>query len=166
MPRVHYVKAARKENPVAKVGEPYYWWKFRYGGKHYSLTPPRPSQLTQSAYLGGVRALAEEAEDWPIEEASDFEGLRDEVCSRLSELRDEAQDSLDNMPENLQEGDTGQMLQERIDNCDNAESEISGMDFDYEPEDGLDEEEKDEDFQTWVSEKRDEIVSLISDCEV
>ncbi len=59
MPRVTHVKKARKDNPVCKAGESYYWWKFRYGGKRYSLTRPRPSQLTQSAYFGGLRALCE-----------------------------------------------------------------------------------------------------------
>ena len=43
MPRVHHVKSARKDNPVAKKGESYYWWKFRYGGKRYSKTP-RPGR--------------------------------------------------------------------------------------------------------------------------
>ncbi len=53
MARAHFVKKARKDNPAAgiKAGDSYYWWKFRRGGKHYSKTAPRPSQLTQSEYL-------------------------------------------------------------------------------------------------------------------
>ena len=42
MPRVNYVKKARKAIPGAdiKVGDAYYWWKFRYGGKHVSKIRP------------------------------------------------------------------------------------------------------------------------------
>ena len=43
MPRVNYVKKARKNNPAVKRGESYFWWKFRYGGKQYSKTRPRQS---------------------------------------------------------------------------------------------------------------------------
>jgi hypothetical protein len=49
MPRVHFVKKARKAhgNGVEK-GDSYYWWEFRYGGKRVSKTYPKRSQLTQS----------------------------------------------------------------------------------------------------------------------
>ena len=48
MARVIHVQKARKDNPAVKKGQPYYHWSFRFGGKHYSATYPRPSQLTQS----------------------------------------------------------------------------------------------------------------------
>ena len=44
-PRVHYVKSARKDNPVAKKGEPYYWWQSYCSPKQFSKTPPRPWSL-------------------------------------------------------------------------------------------------------------------------
>jgi len=50
MPRVHFVKHARKDNDLVKKGESYYWWKFRFTGKCMSKTPPRKSQLTESEY--------------------------------------------------------------------------------------------------------------------
>jgi hypothetical protein len=133
MPRVHHVKKARKDNPVCKKGESYYWWKFRYGGKRYSLTRPRPSQLTQSAYFGGLRALCEQIEDTEVNDNDDFTSLRDDVASELNVLGNEAQESLDNMPEQLQYAPTGELLQERIDACENASSEVESIDeFDEE----------------------------------
>ena len=139
MPRVTFVKAARKDNPVCKKGESYYWWKFRYGGKRYSLTRPRPSQLTQSAYFGSLRALVEQIEDTNIADNDDFETLRDEVASELQTIGSEAQESLDNMPESLQYSPTGELLQERVDACENASSEVESVEeFDEEEPDSDD----------------------------
>jgi hypothetical protein len=62
MPRVHHVKRAAKDNAAVKKGQPYYWWKFRYGGKRVSATPPRPSQLTMSK-MSSVLSAQEALED-------------------------------------------------------------------------------------------------------
>ncbi len=133
MPRVTHVKSARKDNPVCKKGESYYWWKFRYGGKRFSLTHPRPSQLTQSSYFGGLRALCEQIEDTEVNDNDDFTSLRDEVSSELQTIGSEAQESLDNMPEQLQYAPTGELLQERVDACENASGEVESVDeFDEE----------------------------------
>jgi hypothetical protein len=138
MPRVTHVKKARKDNPVCKKGESYYWWKFRYGGKRYSLTRPRPSQLTQSAYFGTLYSMQEEIEDWSGETYDDFESLKEDITSQIDDLRSETQDSLDNMPDQLQYSPTGELLQERVDALDSAESELDCIDE-------FDEEEPEED---------------------
>jgi len=143
MPRVTHVKAARKDNSVCKKGESYYWWKFRFGGKRYSLTRPRPSQLTQSAYYGTVRSLVEQIEDSNPEDNDEFVGLRDEILGGIEELGNDCQDGLSNMPESLQYSPTGELLQERIDACENAQSEIECIEeFDEEEpsEDDFDQE--------------------------
>jgi hypothetical protein len=133
MPRVNFVKAARKPNKVAAVGEPYYWWKFRFGGKHYSTTRPKPSQLTQSAYKSTVRKLVERVEEMTAEDYDDFESQKDDIKSELDSLRDEAQSSFDNIPEALQYAPTGELLQERISALEEADSNIDGIDeFDFE----------------------------------
>ena len=87
MPRVTFVKSARKDNPVAKKGESYYWWKFRYGGKRYSKTRPRPSQLTQSPYYSQVRSLVEQIEDATVTDQEQFEELRDAMREELESLQ-------------------------------------------------------------------------------
>lgn len=134
MPRVVFVKSARKDNPVAKKGESYYWWKFRYGGKRYSKTPPKQSQLTQSPYFAALYDLQDEVEDTEITCFDDLEQLSDSIREQIAELRDQAQESLDNMPEQLQYAPTGELLQERIDACDGAESEIDMVEEFDEPE--------------------------------
>jgi hypothetical protein len=127
MPRVTHVKSARKDNPVCKKGESYFWWKFRYGGKRYSLTRPRASQLTQSAYYGTVRSLCEQIEDANIQDSDELISVRDDIQSELECLRDETQESLDNMPDALQYSPTGELLQERIDAVENALSEVENI---------------------------------------
>lgn len=135
MPRVHHVKSARKANPVAKKGEPYYWWKFRHGGKRYSTKPPRPSQLTQSNYLGTVRSIVESIDDASFSDFEEFNSFREDIMSQVQDLQGETQESLDNMPESLQYSPTGELLQERIDALSNAESELDSTDeFEFEEE--------------------------------
>jgi len=151
MPRVTFVKSARKDNPVCKKGESYYWWKFRYGGKRYSLRPPRPSQLTNSPYYGGIRSLVEMIEDAIVKDEDTLTELRDEVRDRLEEIGSECQESLDNMPDSLMYSPTGELLQERVDACENAQSEVEMIDefdfdeedFDREEYDGMDDDEDD-----------------------
>jgi hypothetical protein len=154
VPRVHYVKSARKDNPVCKKGESYYWWKFRYGGKRYSLKPPRPSQLTNSPYYGGIRSLVEQIEDTTVTDSDQLNALKEEVRDRLEELQSECQDSLDNMPDALQYSPTGELLQERVDACDSAMSDLDSIEeeFDFEEED-FEDKYSDDDFDS--DEERD-----------
>lgn len=171
MPRVTHVKKAQKDNPVCLKGESYYWWKFRFGGKHYSLTPPRGSQLTQSAYYGTVRGLVETIDDYKCEEPTDLESLRDEVASDIRQAGEECNESKENMPEGLQEGDTGQMLEERYNTCEAAGDELEGMDLDFESELDADDkditdDDRDQEKQEWISEKKDEMSEFINECEI
>lgn len=187
MPRVNHVKKARKDNPVCKRGESYFWWKFRYGGKRYSLTRPRPSQLTQSAYYGAVRSLIERIEDSSIGDFEEFESLADEVKDELQTIGQECQDGLDNMPDSLQYSPTGELLQERIDACENAESEIECIEeFDFEEEEfdaedceteeeveeaeaaheSSEEIRRDGEFTDWRDNATNELMEAVSNCEV
>jgi hypothetical protein len=123
MPRVHFVKKARKDNPVAKRGEPYFWWKFKTGGrggmKRYSVTRPRRSQLTQSEFLAALYDL----QDVQLEEctnADDFRQLAEDIRA-LAEAQDE---KLQNMPEALRDAAAGETLQERKDGCEEWATEV------------------------------------------
>ena len=136
MARANFVKKARKAQPEAgiEVGDSYWWWEFRFGGKHVSKTKPRASQLTGSAFLSQVYAAHETLEDC----AADREELRcciEGVCNDLESLKDETQGSLDNMPESLQQGPTGELLQDRVDELDNYISELQSVDCDDETTD-------------------------------
>lgn len=101
--KVHYVKSARKDYPAHGIakGEPYYWWKFRYGGKHYSKTAPPPSRLTQSDFL---REWLSIGEDLGREDGATFdETTADEYADRLDALYDSEESKFENLPESLQD---------------------------------------------------------------
>ena len=131
MPRVITVEKARKADPRygIEVGDKYYYWVFKNqrgpGTKVKSKTYPKPSQLTRSNFKSQWRSFGEEIADLAIDDSL-FDALQ-EIAGRIRELGEECQGSLDNMPEGLQQGSTGEMLQERIDNCDTWASEIEGL---------------------------------------
>lgn len=119
MPKVHYVKKARKNNRVAKKGEPYYWWKFRYGPKMYSKEYPDRSQLTQSEFLSGMYALEDRWSSFDLGSSS-FEEAADELEEMAEEVRElgsECESRRDSMPESLQCSETGELLGMRYEQC-------------------------------------------------
>lgn len=127
MPTVTHVKRAQKDNAVCKKGESYYHWSFRYGGKHMSLTYPRASQLTGSAFLSEMYSINEEFGDMVEEDYETTEDMQDvlnDFVSRVEEQRDNSDESFNNMPEGLQEGETGQLLEARVEYCEEMVSEI------------------------------------------
>lgn len=117
MARVH-TRKARKDYPSAgiKKGDTYYTWKTRVtvgksyiGRVHRSLTPPLTT--SSSAY---EQAMAEI--DKAFDGVEDADGLR-AVAEQIRDLGNEEREKYDNMPEGLQQGDTGQLLDERASNC-------------------------------------------------
>lgn len=122
-------------------GEKYFHFTFRYGGKHVRCKDhyPRPSELTQSK-MSGVYSAVESVEDViadvragkadPFDLASALQTASEEVES----VRDEYQESLDNMPEPLQQGPTGEEIQEKVDALDSFASNLSDAGSDIESE--------------------------------
>lgn len=132
--KVHYVAKARKDNQAVKKGEPYWWWKpHMRAGKRYFARKPRRSQVTTSDYLSALYSIQEQAEDAEVDfllTEEDFVNFRDEIESQLEELRQETEEKLENMPEGLREGDTGQLIEERINACEAAVTDIQQIEFD------------------------------------
>lgn len=164
MARANFVKKARKDIPGTdiKAGDSYYWWKFRHGGKNYSKTQPKASQLTNSTFYSGVYAVQEQIGEASADDG--LEGLRDDVVGQLEELRDQCQESHDNMPEGLQQGDTGQLLEDRVSAMDSAIDEFQNIDFD-EPDtseaDDLEREEGEDDatYEARQAEERERLTN-------
>lgn len=121
MPRVTK-RVARKDYPNndIKKGEEYYYWKIRraYGGSVYrSKTYPTPSQLNHG-FAGQIGEI-----QLSLDAAEDADGLRS-VAEEIRSLGEEQGEKFDNMPEGLQQGDTGQLLEERRDQCEEWASAI------------------------------------------
>lgn len=152
MARAHFVKKARKAIPHAEIkkGESYWWWQFYKSGKRYSKTQPKASQLIGSAFLSQMQSFAEDLEELNGDmDANDIESERDRIADEVRSLGDECQEKLDNMPEGLQQGDTGQMLQERVDACEQFASDLESQDI-PEKEEGQSDEEYREALQAAV----------------
>ncbi len=130
--RLHFVKRARKADPKAGIakGDSYFWWKFRYSGVQKSKTRPRPSQLINSPFLRTIAEIEEELSMLTVGDNNpdDVRDAIDNAKSELENLQSETQDSFDNMPEGLQQGDTGQMLEGRIESVEEMIGELDSID--------------------------------------
>ena len=160
--KVHFVKKARKDYPEAgiKKGESYYWWKPRYGGIKRSKTYPSRQELTQSEFLCRVYDIEDELSSIEIDiEGKNKEEIEQEIrdtlesiISEIEELRDECEDKLYNMPEQLQDtSEAGILLQERIDALEDWISELEAIDISIEDNDD-------------IQERVEEILDEISEC--
>lgn len=126
MPKVTFVKKAQKDVPHTNIkkGESYYWWKFRFGGKHCSKTMPRRSQLTRSGFLSSLYDLQDRIGEFTATSIEEFDTFKEDILSEIENLKSECEDNLSNMPESLQESS---ILNERIEGLDNWYSEIEGV---------------------------------------
>jgi hypothetical protein len=147
-------------------GDSYYHWTLFRSATQYSKYKPRQSQLTNSPFLSQIYSISEGIEYFRCEDEFEFDDKRAEVLSELEELRDQCQESLDNMPDGLQQAPTGELLTNRIDSLDSMMSEIEGIEveeieeFEFD-EDSEDDEETQE--QDWNDSKKEMIDSAISE---
>lgn len=145
MPKVHYVKKARKDYPGIKKGQSYYWFKLYKRSKVRQLTRPKRWQLTGSYFLSEVWQLEDEYE-------FDFEDLEtsvEELVNQLESLLDECEANFSNMPDSLQyESETGQMLEERIDGLTEWIDNLRSVDLEYDIE---------KDWAEWAEETEAEL---------
>lgn len=93
-----------------KPGDKYFYFTFRYGGKHIRCAEhyPRPSELTQSK-MSGVYAAVEGVEDTIAEvragksNIEDLAGALESAADDVDSVKDEYQEGLDNMPDGLRD---------------------------------------------------------------
>lgn len=163
MPKVTHVKSAKKDNPVVKKGQPYYWWKFRYGGKQYSVEYPKKSQLTQSSFKSAYFDLQDRIEELRKVKIEELESACESIVDMIEVMLDDAESSLSNIPEHLQ--DT-HILCERVEMLeewkDSFEDNMPELDLEMLQEevdtDGMTEEKAKDAVQKFFSEKVSEIV--------
>lgn len=137
MPRVHTQKA-RKDYPAQgiKKGDTYYKWTTRPGGRgrgilHRSATYPKPWELTSSEFLQRQYQLEHRIGNLGIEEFTT--DTLEEIASEIRELGEEQEEKLQNMPESLQYAPSGEMLQERADNCSSWADELEQIEVEDDP---------------------------------
>lgn len=155
-------RKAQKDYPDhgIKKGDLYWYVSMKTGPRSStikrSLTPFKASQLTTSAFLGGWYAAQEDFAA-SSKESDDIRA----AAETIRELGNEARESFDNMPEGLQQGDTGQRLETRADEAETAADELDNLADEWdaleEPEEPAlgDRDEDDEDYQNELSEYED-----------
>jgi hypothetical protein len=134
MPKVTKVRAA-KDYPDKGIrkGEECYVWRVRLqrgGVDCRSKTYPRPSQLNYG--FSGQR---------DAQEPDDLQSFADQ----LRELGEEQGEKFDNMPEGLQQGDTGQLLEERRDGLESWAGDVESAVQEWQSDLDQLEDDKDED---------------------
>lgn len=130
MTTLHYVKKARKANKAAgiKKGESYYWWQFAFSQKQCSKTRPRRSQyMTRSETLGQIYDLEDQINDMTV--GSVDSSCLDDIKSEIENLRDEVEEKRSNMPEQLQDSGSGEILQQYYDGLDSWLDALESVDF-------------------------------------
>ncbi len=135
MTHAHFVKAARKDylDVGIKKGESYWWWKFNFSRTVYrSKTQPKRSQLTRSDFLSQIYEIEDRIQGMTTD--ADIEGEIEDIKSDLENLRDEQEEKRSNMPEQLQETGSGEILQNRYDSLDEMIGELDGIAADVDEE--------------------------------
>jgi hypothetical protein len=182
MPRVNHVKKARKDTPVCKRGESYYWWKFRHGGKRFSLTYPKQSQLTQSPYLSVIYDCSDkwgeiedptsiDTDDMTQEQIAgrleDVANTMESVAENLRELIDRYEESASNMEEYFsgaekvdQLRESGAACEQTCDDIDNMVQEVRDAASEVESYEKPDKADFDDEDQ-WRDQIKDDLQSFI-----
>lgn len=132
MPRVRSQKAA-KDYPTHGImkGQTYYKWKFFKGPAMMSATFPRRAQLTRSHFLSTIYDIEDRSipglRDSHYRDPDGLKGDLETIKDELQELADDAENSLYNMPESLQQGPTGELLQGRVDGVQEMIDSLDGI---------------------------------------
>jgi hypothetical protein len=132
MARAKFVKKAAKDylEHGIKKGESYWWWKFRFGAKHFSKTAPKESQLTQSDFLQQIYSIQEHIDALFADDS--LEGELEAIISDLESLKSDCEDKLSNMPDQLQDGS---ILNSRVDDLDSMIGDLEAIDADVDADD-------------------------------
>ena len=126
MAKVH-VRVARKDYPESgiKKGDKYNFAQIKTGPRSSriirSIAPIPRWQLTSSEFFREIYQW--EDRQGNMKSMDDLEDL----ISDLRQIGEDAQGRYDNMPEGLQQGDTGQTLETRAQACESAADELDGI---------------------------------------
>ena len=193
MPRITHVKKARKSPGVCgrcvetiEKGQGYYWFqpyhstKRVWCEKHY----PRQSELTQSDKLSTAYAAVESIEDAVVEfdrigvaalddkdaligGVEELKSVIEAAKEEIEQVASDYRDSKDNMPESLQDGPTGQEIEEKADaleqyaqELDEITSDLKYVISDIENEIG---DQKLDEVGDWLKEKHAEASAIVTD---
>lgn len=130
MTRSHFVKSARKDYPSDGIqkGDSYWYWEFAFNPRTYrSKSQPKQSQLTQSEYFRSAYEFIERAEEFKA--GSSLETDTESLIEDIDLLAEDCEDRRSNMPDQLQDAPSGELLQNRADALRDLSSTLGSIDF-------------------------------------
>ena len=134
MAKVQVIQKSRKEYKCSKcgkvipVGSKYYKGEINFGPTIIRCTDCglKSYEVTTSDWVMNVGQLLD---NYSSEYTICEDGVND-IISAIEEIRDDQQDRLDQMPEQLQDSSSaGELLNERIDACENAISDLESINY-------------------------------------
>lgn len=138
MAKIQKINKSRKEwkcskcGKVINIGEPYLKAE-PYMAKPIIRCCDCGLKVYETSGSEFVQRVGRVVEDWR-ENYELTDSTAEDIANELEEVRDMVQDSLDNMPESLQEADTGQLLQERVDMLDGVIDELNTVEYEADEE--------------------------------
>ena len=150
MGKIYSGKKAKKDNSVVSKGEPYFYMIFRMGAsptrkfgsarKVLFKNYPTPSERTFNAYKSSIRDLIASVKSEDFYRSS-YEDTVSNIVDVLTEIKDTASESYDNMPPHLAESSaSGELLRERFETAEANIDDIESIDMeDLTPTERLDE---------------------------
>ena len=138
MAKLHFVKRAQTDNPAAgiKKGDSYWYVTRRItvgksfrSQKQIFKTRPRQSQIVSSEYERSILQAQEAVEDGLKGEVTidDALAMAEDLKSQMEELSQAQDEKFNNMPEGFQQGETGQLLEERRDQCQQVADDLDSV---------------------------------------
>jgi hypothetical protein len=96
-----------------------------------------------------------------VPDFDDLASRRDDIVSDLESVKDETDEKFNNMPDGLQQGDTGQLLEERVNALDEVISTLQDVDCEPDLEDDINDGAPGEDDEKETDkEKEDRVAEL------
>lgn len=144
------------EKPI-KPGEQYYRFSLT---RFQKLKPrcirckPKRAEMTTSDFFCQMYDIEDAIAAISVDDLSDFESEIADVVGQLETLRDEQEEKRSNMPDQLQDAPTGELLQERYEEVDGMIDELQGIDLE------VDEELNEEETEARMEEIAEEIISV------
>lgn len=163
---------------IINIGDEYNNWGGRFlGGIHHycKYCKPKLSQLTSSEYLKSIYEIQEKVESYVIgrDTAEEYYQFVLEIIDELNEIKENLEEKMDNIPENLQFSETYSLLEERLSCVESVIEQLEDLDnYDtFSRDDAIDEleisddniEESEEDIEELVEERNEEIVNEIAE---
>lgn len=134
MAKIKVIHKSRKEyrcskcSKVIPIGSKYYKGEINFGPTIIRCADCglKSYEVTTSDWVMNVGQLLD---NWSSEYTICEDGVND-IISAIEEIRDDQQDRLDQMPEQLQDSSSaGELLNERIDACESAISDLESIDY-------------------------------------